>query len=254
MSQTIGFVGYGHINSGIARLAVDAGYNVVISNSRGPETLADAVAELGPRARAATAAEAAQAGDIVSVSVNLFQVDTLPADALDGKIVIDSMNYYPQRDERIPDIDERKLTVSQYTLGHIPGARLVKALHNLDLFHLRNGARPKGSPERWALPIAANDDEAKTAVAEFMDKIGFDPVDCGTLADSWRIQGGTPVYVLPYIGEFPEGLTFEERQQWFRTEHTATVTPDDVRRLVAEAKWEERAFGLIEDLPKEFTS
>ena len=253
MSDTIGFVGYGPINRALARFALDSGYHVIISNSRGPETLAAEVAELGEHARAATAEQAVLAADLVSVSVPLHVLDTLPAGAFKGKITIDTNNYYPQRNGEIPELDARELTTSQYVLRHLPGARLVKALHNLDLYHLQNGPRPAGSPERWALPIAADDQDAKDMVAEFVERIGFDAVDCGTLADSWRIQGGTPVYVLPYIGSFPEGLSFEQRQQWFRTEHTASVTVDDVRRLAAQADWNGRARALTDDLPREFT-
>src|SRR5690348_18323058 len=98
---TIGLIGSGHIGSTVARLAVAAGHDVVLSNSRGPETLADLVADLGPRARAATPAEAAAAGDVVVVSVPLKAYREVPVEPLRGKVVIDTNNYYPQRDGRI---------------------------------------------------------------------------------------------------------------------------------------------------------
>jgi 8-hydroxy-5-deazaflavin:NADPH oxidoreductase len=88
---------------------------------------------------------------------------------------------------------------------HLTGAHLFKAFYNLDFHHLGNGPRPAGDPERWALPIAGDDGLAKTEVAKFMDVVGFDAVDCGTLADSWRIQAGIPAYVLPNVGEHPCG-------------------------------------------------
>ena len=110
MATTIGFIGAGHIGSQVARLAVASGYNVVISNSRRPETLSALVAELGPRARAATATEAAEAGDMVVVSIPLKNYKSVPVEPLRGKIVIDTNNYYPQRDGHIAELDDESTT------------------------------------------------------------------------------------------------------------------------------------------------
>ena len=124
---TIGIIGAGNIGSQVARLAVRSGYNVVISNSRGPETLSGLIAELGPSARAGTAMEAAQSGDIVVVSVPLKNYRTVPVEPLAGKIVIDTNNYYPQRDGRIPELDDESTTTSELLQAHLPTSKVVKA-------------------------------------------------------------------------------------------------------------------------------
>jgi predicted dinucleotide-binding enzyme len=185
----------------VARLAVGAGYDVVLSNSRGPETLAGLVAELGPRARAATGAEAAAAGDLVLVSVPPTAYPSLPDEALAGKIVMDTGNYYPDRDGRIEPLASGELHDSQYLASLLPGSRVVKVFNCIFHSHLRHLPRPAGAADRSSLVIAGDDAEAKAAVAAFLDAIGYNTVDNGTLADSWRQQPGTPVYGPPY-GEF----------------------------------------------------
>src|SRR5450756_2732060 len=117
---TIGFIGSGHIGSTLARLAIDAGHDVVMSNSRGPETLADLVAELGPHARAATPDEAAQAADIAVVTVPLRAVGSVPVAPLEGKVVIDTNNYYPQRDGQIPELDDESTTTAELLQAQLP--------------------------------------------------------------------------------------------------------------------------------------
>jgi 8-hydroxy-5-deazaflavin:NADPH oxidoreductase len=198
---TLGLIGSGLIGSTVARLAVDAGHNVVLSNSRGPETLADLVAELGPRARAASPAEAATAGDLVLVSVPLLAYPTLPAASFAGKAVLDTGNYYPQRDGQIEELDSGSLTDSEYLAQFIPGGRVVKVFNNIFYKHLQSLARPAGAGDRTYLPIAGDDAGAKLSVVEFLDSIGYGAVDGGPLTDGWRQQPGTPVYGAPY-GEF----------------------------------------------------
>lgn len=195
---TLGLIGSGHIGSTVARLAVSAGHDVVLSNSRGPDTLRELAAEMGPRARAATGQEAATAGDIVLVSVPLKAYAALSGLPLTGKVVMDTGNYYPERDGHIPELDTRSLTDSEYLLGYLPGAEIVKAFNNIFFKHLLNLARPAGAADRTSLPIAGDSAEAKAAVTEFLDSIGFGAVDTGSLADSWRQQPGTPVYATPY--------------------------------------------------------
>jgi predicted dinucleotide-binding enzyme len=247
MTQTIGFIGSGLIGSNLARLAVASGLNVVMSNSRGPETLAELIDELGDHARAATPLEAALAGDLVVATIPLGQWEQLPAAVLTGKTVIDTMNYYPQRDGHIQELEVRALTSSEMVQRHPNGVRLVKALHNLDWIRLGNGARPTGAPDRWALPIAGDKADAKAEVAKFMDTIGYDAVDCGTLADSWRIEPGTPVYVLPYQGKPPAGMTEEERNRWFQEDRGAQVTVDQVREFAAQAIRTGRVGGYLDN-------
>jgi predicted dinucleotide-binding enzyme len=203
---TIGFIGSGHIGGTVARLAVDAGHDVVLSNSRGPETLSDLVAQLGPRARAVTAADAAAAGDIVVVTVPLKAYREVPVEPLRGKVVIDTNNYYPQRDGQIPELDDASTTSSELLQKHLPESHVVKAFNNIYFGHLGSLQRPEGDPERSALAIAGDDEKAKRTVTEFLDSIGYDVYDAGALSEGWRYQPDTPAYGQPYVApgsEFP---------------------------------------------------
>jgi 8-hydroxy-5-deazaflavin:NADPH oxidoreductase len=192
--STIGFIGAGNIGGQVARLAVAAGHDVVLSNSRGPETLGALVAELGPRARAATAEDAAKAGDIVIVSIPLKNIRQVPVAPLAGKIVIDTNNYYPQRDGQIPELDNESTTTSELLQAHLPGAKVVKAFNHIYAAQLTTDGRPAGTPNRRALVIAGNDGAAKQTVTHLLDQFGFDTVDAGPLSESWRIQRDTPGY------------------------------------------------------------
>ena len=195
---TVGFIGSGAIGSTIARLAVQAGHHVTLSNSRGPETLADTVADLGPRASAATGGEAAAAGDIVVIAVPVKAFPHLPATALAGKTVIDTCNYGPERDGNIPELDGTSLTLSELLLRYLPGAMLVKAFNNIFFKHLLSLARPAGAADRSYLPIVGDSAPAKAVVTAFIESIGYSVVDAGRLADSWRQATGTPVWGSPY--------------------------------------------------------
>jgi predicted dinucleotide-binding enzyme len=192
--NTIGLIGAGHIGSQLARLAVKAGYNVVIGNSRGPESLADLVRELGPHARAATPEEVARAGDIVVVTIPLKNLGAVPVAPLAGKIVIDTLNYYPQRDGHIADLDNEKTTTSEMVQAHLPASRVVKAFNHIYAAELTTHGQPAASPNRRALAIAGNDPAAKGEVTALLDRFGFDTVDIGPLSESWRIQRDTPGY------------------------------------------------------------
>ncbi|HLK79216.1 MAG TPA: NAD(P)-binding domain-containing protein [Streptosporangiaceae bacterium] len=195
---TVGIIGSGMIGGTVARLAVAAGYRVVLSNSRGPETLAELAAELGPLATAGTAGQAAEAGDLVLVSVPVKAFGDLPVKALAGKPVMDTGNYYPQRDGQLAELDTGALTSSGLLQRDLPEAQVVKVFNNIFFRHLASLARPHGSPDRTALPIAGDSPAAKAAVTAFLDSIGYDAVDTGALADSWRQEPGTPVYGTPY--------------------------------------------------------
>lgn len=195
---TVGFIGSGMIGSTVARLSVAAGHQVVLSNSRGPETLKDLADELGPLARAATSAEAGAAGDLVVVSVPLHACPHLPAGSLAGRTVLDTGNYYPQRDDQIPELDSGSLTSSEWLQRHLPGAAVVKVFNNIYFKHLGSLARPAGAADRTYLPIAGDGAAAKSAVTQFLDSIGYGAVDAGMLAESWRQEPGSPVYGAPY--------------------------------------------------------
>jgi hypothetical protein len=194
----VGFIGSGNIGIAVAQLAIEAGHRVVLSNSRGPETLTDSVARLGPRAAAATSEQAAAAGDIIVVTVPVKAFPNLPAAPLAGKTIIDTCNYGPERDGHIPELDSNALTSSELLLRYIPDAMLVKAFNNIYYKHLLSLARPAGAADRSYLPIAGNSERAKAAVSGFIDSIGYNVVDAGPLADSWRQATGTPVWGTPY--------------------------------------------------------
>jgi len=192
--MTIGLIGAGHIGSQLARLAVAHGHDVVLSNSRGPETLAPLVAELGPKARAATPAEAAAAGDMVVVTIPLNSIHTVPVAPLARKVVIDTNNYYPQRDGHIAELDDETVTTAELLQRHLPTSKVVKAFNHIQAAALTAEAQAAGTANRRALAIAGDDAGAKAAVAKLIDQFGFDVVDLGPLSDSWRIQRDTPGY------------------------------------------------------------
>ncbi|MGD0741719.1 MAG: NAD(P)-binding domain-containing protein [Acidimicrobiales bacterium] len=182
----IGMIGAGNIGSTLARHFVRVGHEVAVSNSRGPETLATLVGELGGQAQAMTAAEAARFGEIAVVSVPFGKYRTVPVDGLSGKAVIDTNNYYPNRDGRFAELDEDRATSSEMLAAHLPGALIVKAFNAIQWERLRDGARPAGVPGRIAIPISGDDEEAKHLVEGLIDEIGFDPVDLGSLAVGGR--------------------------------------------------------------------
>ncbi|MDP4502461.1 NADPH-dependent F420 reductase [Nonomuraea turcica] len=236
MTKTLGLIGTGMIGSALARLAVAAGLDVVLSNSRGPGSLAGLVAELGGHARAAIPAEAAQAGDLVVATIPLGAYDRLPTAALAGKTVIDTMNYYPERDGRIAELDSGELTSSALVQRHLAGSRVVKAFNNIDFHRLLTSARSAGAADRSALPIAGDDPSAKADVARLLDALGYDAVDIGTLADSWRSEPGTPVYVQPYFpGRPPEGVSQDQAFRWFLETPGVVVPTERVKELTGSA-------------------
>jgi len=191
----IGIVGSGKIGGTLAKRFVDAGHEVAVSNSRGPETLAVLVEELGARAQALTAGEAARFGELVVVSVPFGRYREVPGDGVAGKVVIDTNNYYPRRDGHFEGLDSDRTTSSELLQAHLPGARVVKAFNAILWSRLRDEARPAGDPERLGVPISGDDEQAKETVAQLIDEIGFDPVDAGTLAEGGRKhQTGTPAY------------------------------------------------------------
>jgi predicted dinucleotide-binding enzyme len=194
LMKTIGLIGAGHIGSQVARLAVAHGYDVVLSNSRGPDTLKELVRELAPKARAATVVEAAKAGDIVVVTIPLKNYRSVPVEPLIGKIVIDTNNYYPERDGHIPELDNESTTTSELLQAHLPQSKVVKAFNHIYASQLTTDGRPAGASDRRALVIAGDDAAAKATVSKLLDQFGFDAVDAGLLKEGWRIQRDTPGY------------------------------------------------------------
>ncbi|WP_179580769.1 NADPH-dependent F420 reductase [Glaciibacter psychrotolerans] len=193
---TLGLIGAGQIGSQLARLGVANGYDVIVSNSRGPETLRDLVAELGPHARAATAAETAAQADLVVVTIPLKDIDDLPVAELAEKVVIDTNNYYPQRDGDIEALENESTTTAELLQRLLPTSKVVKAFNHIYASTLTEDGQPAGTENRRALIVAGDDSTAKQTVTDLIDTFGFDVVDLGPLAEGWRIQRDTPGYGL----------------------------------------------------------
>ena len=198
---TLGIIGTGNIGAAIARLAVAAGIPVVLSNSRGPETLASLVSELGPLATAGKIEQAAAAGDVVVLSVPLTAHTAIPATLLEGKAVLDTTNYYPFRDGRVAELDEETLTTSELVFRHFQGAGLTKAFNNILAHHIPQLSRPSGAPDRTALPVAGDDVAAKAKVMNLIERLGFDAVDAGVLAASWRFEPEAAAFTRLYLAD-----------------------------------------------------
>lgn len=193
---TIGIIGAGHIGSALARAFSGLGYDVVISNSRGPETLQDLVAELGPRVTAATAEGAATAADIAVVTVPLRALEDVPVEPLAGKIVLDTNNYYFERDGHIEALDRGETTTSGLLQQHLPTSKVVKAFNHLYASDINTTGLPTGDPNRRALGTASDHAEAIELITELYDRLGFDTVSAGPLSESWRLERDRPAYVV----------------------------------------------------------
>ena len=191
---TFGIIGSGHIGSNVARAVIAHGHDVVISNSRGPETLAALVDELGPHARAATVEEAAAAGDVVLVAVPLRAYQAVPVAPLAGKIVLDANNYYFERDGHIEALDKGEATTSGLLQAHLPNSKVAKAFNHIGAPDIANDGRPAGDPERRALVTASDYPEAIAFVTALYDELGFDTVAIDSLDESWRVERDRPAY------------------------------------------------------------
>lgn len=210
---TIGIIGAGRIGQAIAGLAVRQGHPVILSNSRGPETLESVVKELGPLASSDTAAGAARKGDIVVIAVTFDAIDALPAAELGGKVVLDATNYYAPRDGVIPAVEGDRVPTSVHVQQVVPEARIVKSFNHIVWSDIPADARPTNAPDRRGIAVAGDDLPSKQQVTEFVDEIGFDPVDIGALAESWRIQLGSPGWITNYsAAQLREKIT--EADSW----------------------------------------
>jgi 8-hydroxy-5-deazaflavin:NADPH oxidoreductase len=191
----IGIIGAGNIGANAAKLFVEAGHEVAIANSRGPETLTDLVVKLGEKAQAATIEDTVDFGEIVFISIPFGKYKTLPPDAFQGKIVIDSNNYYPNRDGNFVELDEGKTTSSELLAEHLQGAKIVKGFNTIWFEHLKTqGNKDLPTEERRAIFIAGDNEEAKKTVTQLIEEIGFAAVDTGKLADGVSQQPDTAIY------------------------------------------------------------
>jgi len=215
----IGIIGAGNIGSVLARRFREVGHDVLIANSRGPETLSQLERETG--AVAVTAREAARGGEVVIVTIPESRIPDLPSDLFEGvaddTVVVDTGNYYPrERDGRIASIEDG-VPESQWVSDQL-GRPVIKAFNNIYAEHLDKRGQPSTADTRVALPVAGDDPNAKAKVLRLVDELGFDGVDAGTLAESWRQQPGTPVYTTDRDLEgVRQGLldaTRERRPEW----------------------------------------
>lgn len=193
---TLGIIGAGNIGSQVARAAIASGYDVVIGNSRGPETLAALVAELGEHARAATAEEAAKSADVAVVAVPFTAVGELPVEPLAGKIVIDANNYYFERDGHVAALDDGTATVSGLLQEHLPTSHVAKGFNHIQSAQITTDGLPAGTSDRRALATASDHEDAAAFVTKLFDEFGFDTVNIGPLSESWRVERDRPAYVV----------------------------------------------------------
>ncbi|OYO07966.1 NADP oxidoreductase [Enemella evansiae] len=190
---TVGILGAGKLGSVLARLAVAAGYRTLVAGSGDPGPVQFILDVMSPGATAASAAQAARSADLVILALPLGKRATIPARELDGKVVIDAMNYWPPTDGILAEF-EGVGPSSAVIQQELPRARVVKTFSHLGYHQLEEDARPVGAPDRSALAIAGDDPHAVIQVAGFVDRIGFDPVLVGPLTEGVRFGPGSPAF------------------------------------------------------------
>ncbi|TMP39170.1 NADP oxidoreductase [Pseudoalteromonas citrea] len=190
----IGIIGAGAMAQTLAQHALKAGHEVMLSNSRAPESLSAIVEAF--KCYSGTAEQAAEYGDVVIIAVPLYAYNRLPKEQLKGKIVLDLLNYFPHRDGRVAPLHDSDITTSELLASYLTGSRVVKAFNSITVQDLASDARSIGASDRRAIPIASNDEEAKTTVAKLINEFGFDAANGGNLADSWRFERFRPAYCV----------------------------------------------------------
>jgi len=193
----IGIIGAGFIGRAVAQRVMAAGHQAMLSNARGPHTLTEVLAEI-PGSQIGSVEEAAQFGNVVLLAIPFAQCRQVSASLLAGKIVLDANNYYPGRDGHVAALDGFATTTSRLIAEHFAGSHLVKVFNAILAEDLVTDARSKHAPDRRALPVAADDQQAKELIMTLLDEIGFDPVDAGSLDDSWRFERAKPAYCIPF--------------------------------------------------------
>ena len=194
---TVGIIGAGHIGSALAEGLAAAAATTSSSRTReDPRQLADLTARLGSNVRAATATEAAEAADWAVVTVPLKALDAVPVAPLAGKIVLDTGNYYWERDGHIAELDEKRATTTGLLQRHLPSSRVVKAFNHIPAGDILTTGSPAGTPGRRALAIASDHADAAALATEVYDAFGFDTVDIGSVGESWRVERDQPAYVV----------------------------------------------------------
>jgi predicted dinucleotide-binding enzyme len=215
---TIGIIGSGHVGQNIAKAAIAIGYDVVLSNNQGPRSLTAVVKGLGPHASAATPAEAAARGDFAVVAIPITTIDQVPVEPLEGKIVICTINYFPQRLGHIPEIDNGSTTAPGLLQTHLPKSRVVRAFSMIDAADMSGDGHPEGDPNRRALALSGDDAEAKAVVTHLYNQFGFDALDIGGLDESWRVDAGQKAFVTHQnLAQLKENVANAKRNSKPRT-------------------------------------
>ncbi|WP_437890340.1 NADPH-dependent F420 reductase [Phytobacter sp. V91] len=190
----IGIIGAGFVGRAIAKLAIAAGHEVMLSNSRSPQTLFSLKPMIG--CEIGSACEAARFADVVVIAVPLTAISALPVSELQGKTVLDAVNYYPERDGQFEVLDGRQTTTSELLARTLPGSRITKAFNAIPMTQLESDGLPAGAPLRRALPLAGDDIAGKNIASELYTAFGFDVVDAGPLSEGWRFERGMPAYCV----------------------------------------------------------
>lgn len=193
----IGIIGAGRMAQAVGLLATAAGHQVMLSNSRGPETIRHIGQQIG--CEVGTVDDVAAFGEMIVAAIHLQMSPTIPTTPLAGKVVLNPQNYFPHFGP-VPELDSGELTTAEVLARHLPGSKVVKALNSILVGDVVPDARPTGAKDRRALPMAGDDADAKAAVATFLDQIGYDSVDAGGLADGWRFERRRPIYCIPRTG------------------------------------------------------
>jgi predicted dinucleotide-binding enzyme len=191
----IGFIGAGNIGANVPRAAANAGYDVILSNSRGPSSLTDLAADIGSRASTATSEYAARRADVVVLAVPHTAFDTLPAAALAGKVVLATTNYIPEYTGHLAELDDTTATEVGMLQRRLPDSKVIKAFSHLNAAEVPTDGKPAGTPNRRALAIAGDDQTAKTVATEIYDTIGYDALDVDGIDDSWKFGFGQPAFI-----------------------------------------------------------
>ena len=206
----IGIIGAGFVGRAVAKQAIKAGHQVMLSNSRGPQTLFSLKPMIG--CETGTATEAAIFGEIVVIAVPLTAIGQLPVAELAGKGVIDAVNYYPERDGQVAELDQQTTTTSEYLAGFLPQSKITKAFNAIQMTDLETDGLPAGDPERRALPLAGDDKATKQIIISLYDAFGFDAVDAGALSEGWRFQRAMPSYCVRMTKAELEGILAQARR------------------------------------------
>lgn len=194
--MNIGIIGAGFVGRTLGKLSAAKGHQVMLSNSRGPESLFSLPYAID--CQVGTIEQAISFGDIVIIAIPFAAYRTLPADLLRDKIVIDANNYYPERDGHVAELDAQLTTTSELLARHLPATHIIKAFNAIPMKDLEADALPRNSPNRRALPLVGDDPQAKALVKDLIDELGFDAVDGGDLTEGWRFERGRPAYCVPF--------------------------------------------------------